>query len=195
MLNPPVESAELETVLCRQVRKISIRHFLRDLGFRVQRSQVVGNPFDAAFGAKLPQTLARLFHRVIERFPVTADAQKAQPRDGTKHKLLACEPGKGDRVLWVTRPNASQEHVHVEEVFHGNSSRASRITCSLTGCSETPTVYPFRFSNLTRLGRGLAGSSLVRTYFPSSRISTSKRSPGLAWRRVTRCLLSAMAVI
>src|ERR1039458_4541010 len=58
-----------------------------------------------------------------------------------------------------------------------------------------PTVYPFRFSNLTRLGCGLVGSNLVRTYLPSSRISTSKRSPGLAWRRVTRCLLSAMAVI
>src|ERR1039457_1547248 len=109
--------------------------------------------------------------------------------------MLAGEPGKGDRVLWVTRPNASQEDVHVEEVFHGNSSKASRIACSLTGWSETPTVYPFRLSNLTRLGCGLVGSNLVRTYLPSSRISTSKRSPGLAWRRVTRCLLSAMAVI
>src|ERR1035441_7059350 len=58
-----------------------------------------------------------------------------------------------------------------------------------------PTVYPFRFSNLTRLGCGLVGSNRVRTYLPSARISTSKRSPGLAWRRVTRCLLSAMAVI
>src|ERR1035441_6791310 len=58
-----------------------------------------------------------------------------------------------------------------------------------------PTVYPFRFSNLTRLGCGLVGSNLVRTYLPSARISTSKRSAGLAWRRVTRCLLSAMAVI
>src|ERR1039457_2281060 len=77
VLNSPVESAELEPVLCRQVREIGIRHFLRDLRFRVQGSQVVGNPFHAAFVAKFPQAPARLFHRVIERFPVAADAQKA----------------------------------------------------------------------------------------------------------------------
>src|ERR1019366_9436582 len=41
VLNSPVESAELEPVLCRQVREIGIRHFFRDLRFRVQRSQVV----------------------------------------------------------------------------------------------------------------------------------------------------------
>ena len=55
------------------------------------------------------------------------------PMQFTGIKILAFEPGKGDRVLWVTRPNASQEDVHVEEVFHGNSSEASRIACSLTG--------------------------------------------------------------
>jgi hypothetical protein len=41
VLNPPVERAKLEPALCRQVREIGIRHFLRDLRFRVQGSQVV----------------------------------------------------------------------------------------------------------------------------------------------------------
>jgi hypothetical protein len=43
------------------------------------------------------------------------------------------ESAKLQPVLSVTRPNAGQEDVHIEEVFHGNSSKASRIACSLTG--------------------------------------------------------------
>src|SRR5262245_37799730 len=67
----------------------------------------------------------------------------------------------------MVAPDSRQQQIHVQQIFHGNSSKAFFSASSLMGRSKTPTENPRRFSILTCAGPSTrSGSNRVSKNFP-----------------------------